>query len=107
MRQQIEIHPISAEFFEQINRLPNWEATEFGEKCAVESHEHEHDAMYFTKGVKNLRFGEKRLELPNLAAVFIPRGHEHGWSGVKEGSEKAVVGHFHTGHGIHKIVPEY
>lgn len=32
---------------------------------------------------------------------------EHGQNGVAQGSSQAIVGHFHTGHGLHSIVPEY
>gem|GEM_PF-3807912 len=105
--QEITAYPITEEFFDSLETLPNWEETQFKQGCAVESHKHSHGAMYFTKDVKSLKTEGSKRDLPKYAAVYVPKGREHGWSGVAQGSTQAVVGHFHTGHGLHSLVPEY
>lgn len=100
------VHEITSSFFNELSRLNGWQITSIGAGEAVAAHSHEFDAMYFTNGVKELYSEGSKAELPELAAVFIPKGTEHAWSGVRTAA-CAQIGHFHPAHGMHKIVAEY
>jgi len=105
--ERIEIHPIKQDFYRNLGKLKGWQITRIGKGQAVKAHSHKFHAVYFTNGVKKLYSKVKTMELPEFASVFVPKGVEHAWSGVLEKMEKAEIGHFHEGHGIHAIVPEY
>ena len=87
--------------------LQNWEVTSVKSGQSVEAHKHNFNAVYYTNGIKELYSNGKKTTLPDNAVVYIPQGAEHAWSGVQENREIAEVGHFHSGHGVHSIVPEY
>ncbi len=105
MEKEIKIHNISKNLYNNLSKLKNWEETKIIKNQAVKAHKHKFDAMYFTKGIKTLYSNGKKIKLPDFAAVYIPIGQEHGWSGTNK--ELGIVGHFHSGHGIHKIISEY
>ncbi|MBI2148274.1 hypothetical protein HYU23_01205 [Candidatus Woesearchaeota archaeon] len=102
---KIVIHPITEKFYRNLSKLKNWEETKLVRGQAVKIHKHKFDAMYFTSSVKTLYNDGEKIDLPEFAAVFIPKEQEHGWGGANR--EIGIVGHFHEGHGIHAIVPEY
>ncbi len=101
---KIKVEPISKRFFDNLKKLKNWNETKLKKGLAIQKHSHQFNAMYFTKNVRTLVTKTGSMLLPPYAAVFIPKRTEHGWSDVTY-SETAVVGHFHSGHGIHKRVP--
>ena len=105
--QGIQIHEINEAMYQDLGRLVGWKETTLQPGQAVEAHRHGFNAMYFTNGVSELYCEGERVALPEKAAVFIAQGREHAWNGVREGCDKGVVGHFHSGHGIHKIVDQY
>lgn len=104
---KLVVNPITSQLYNNIAKLKNWQETPLKKGQAIEKHAHGFDAMYFTKGVKKICCSNNIIELPDYAAVFVPRGTDHGWSGVAPNRKSAVVGHFHDGHGIHEIVSEY
>ena len=105
--ESIKIQAIAPEFYTNLGKLKNWQTTKLTKGKAVKAHSHKFNAMYFTKGVAELYSKGKKFSLPEYASVFIPKGEEHAWTGVLDNKPLAEIGHFHEGHGIHKIVPEY
>jgi quercetin dioxygenase-like cupin family protein len=103
----IQIHEISQQMFQNLGNLKEWEETIVQPGEAVKAHKHDFNAMYIIDGVAEVFSNGKTVELPKRAAVFIPKGVEHSWNGVAKDKEKGIVGHFHSGHGVHKIVGQY
>ena len=106
-QKMLDVHPITPQLFNAVSKLNRWNFSRFNKGQAVQKHSHKFDAMYFVNGVKEVCSGGSRIALPEFAAVFIPKGAEHGWNGIASGKTEAVVGHFHDGHGVHEVVPEY
>ncbi len=105
--QGVQIHELNEAMYQDLGQLVGWEETTLQAGQAVEAHKHGFNAMYFTNGVSELYSEGEKVALPERAAVFIQQGTEHAWNSVQEGYDRGVVGHFHSGHGIHKIVDQY
>ena len=103
----VGIHVLTSEMYGQLSKLRGWDETKVASGQAIEAHVHGFNAMYFTNGVKYLYSGGEKIPLPECAAVFVPNGTQHGWSGVAKGRDGGVVGFLEAGHGGHNIVTEY